>query len=106
MAQRRLSDHELEIIRQAEGAAYLRDLKLHPAWDVYCKLAQSKIQDIRDLYESRNMDKDATWAALCSLKAVRDFQARMEDLVNMGADLLDPEALQRLINSAQEPQDV
>lgn len=103
---RPLSEHEIEIIRQAENAAFLRDLQLHPAWAVYCKLAQSKIQDIRDMYESSKLDKDGTWVAHASLKAVKEFQAGMEELVNLANDLLDPEALKRLINSAQEPQDV
>jgi hypothetical protein len=97
-----LSSHELEILQQFENAAHLRDLEHVPGWRLYCDLAAAKIQAIRDIYEDSKMDKDATWAAKLSLKAIRDFQRGMEDLVRMSKDLLDPEAMKMLVESATQ----
>ncbi|SRR5258708_1584149 len=98
----RLSSHELEVLQQFETAACLRDLEHVPGWRVYCSLAAAKLQAIRDTYEDANMDKDATWAAKIALQAVRDFQRSMEDLVVTAKDLLDPEAMKRLVESANK----
>lgn len=97
-----LSNQELEILKQFETAALLRDLEHHPGWRVYCDLAAAKINVVRDGYEDARMDKDATWAAKCSLQALKQFQSGMEELVHQAKDLLDPEAMKRLVESATE----
>lgn len=97
-----LSSHELEILKQFETAANLRDLEHIPGYKVYCELAAAKIQSVRDTYENTSMDKDATWAAKLNLQALKDFQQGMEELVNQAKDLLDPEAMKRLVESATQ----
>lgn len=97
-----LSSHELEILKQFETAALLRDLEHHPGWRVYCELAAAKIQAVRDIYEDSKLDKDASWAAKLTLQGVKDFQRGMEDLVIQAKDLLDPEAMKRLVESANQ----
>lgn len=98
----KLSNHELEVLKQFETAALLRDLESFPGWDVYCNLAAAKIQAVRDRYENARMDKDATWAALISLRALKEFQTGMEEIVTTSKDLLDPDAMKRLVESATE----
>lgn len=97
-----LSSHELEVLKQFETAASLRDLEHIPGWKVYCDLAAAKIQAVRDTYENTAMDMQATWAAKITLQALKDFQSGMEELVTQAKDLLDPEAMKRLVESAQE----
>jgi hypothetical protein len=97
-----LSNHELEVLKQFESAAQLRDLEHVPGWKLYCELAAAKIQAVRDTYENTAMDMQATWAAKLSLQALKEFQQGMEELVAQAKDLLDPEAMKRLVESAQE----
>jgi len=98
----KLSSHELEVLKQFETAAQLRDLEHVPGWAVYCELAAAKIQSVRDKYENINMDMQATWAAKLNLQALKDFQNGMEELVSTAKDLLDPEAMKRLVESATQ----
>jgi len=98
---RPLSPHEVETLRQFENAAMLRDLKSFAGWTIYRELAAGRIQEIRDKYENTNMDKDATWAAKIALQAVRDFQKSMEELVDTAQDILDPDAMKRMIEETK-----
>jgi hypothetical protein len=98
----KLSNHELEVLKQFETAALLRDLEHFPGWQIYKDLAAAKIQAVRDKYEYTAMDKDATWAAKLNLQALREFQSSMEELVSQAKDLLDPEAMKMLVESATE----
>ena len=100
MAQRPLSEHEKQILQQIETAGHLRDLRHMAGWTVYRELAAAKLQAIRDRYEDARTDKDATWAAHVALQAVKEFQKGMEELVEQSSELLDPEALKQLIESA------
>jgi len=92
-----LSSHEIEILQQYEHAAMLRDLKHHPAWAVLNELALAKIQDVRDMYERARMDKDATWLAHGNLKGLKEFWNGLVELVEHSTDLLDPEAMKRMV---------
>jgi hypothetical protein len=96
-----LSPHEIEVLKQFENAAQLRDLEHIPGWRLYCELAAAKIQSVRDEYENTAMDKDATWAAKISLQALKEFQQGMEELVRQAKDLLDPEAMKMLVESSK-----
>lgn len=100
---RQLSPHEREVLRQFENAAMLRDLQTFPGWMIYKELAAGKIQAIRDNYENSKMDKDATWAAKIALQAVRDFQNSMQELVENAQDILQPDAMKRMIEKASVP---
>lgn len=103
MAKRQLSSHEIEILRTMENSALLRDLEHTPGWVVYRELAAAYIQSARDKYENTNMDKDATWASKIALQALKDFQRNMEETVANAKDLLEPEALKRLLESVNVP---
>lgn len=103
---RQLSNHQVEILRQVENAAMLRDLEHVPGWIVYKELAHAKIQALRDISEDANTDKEASWAAKLRLQAVKEFQKCMEELVSQAKDLLEPQAMQRMIESVNPHEDV
>lgn len=96
-----LSKHELEILRQFENAGMLRDLKQSPGWIVLKELAAQKIQDVRELYEGTRMDKDATWLAHGNLKGLKEFWGGLVEIVENAQDLLDPEAMKRIVEGQQ-----
>ncbi len=77
----------------------LFDLERMPGWPLYCQMAAQKIQALRDIHEDSNLDKDATWGAKLRLQAVKDFQRGMESLVRTAKDMLDPEAMKRIVES-------
>lgn len=99
-----LTDREVEILRQYETAGNLRDLKFSGSWQVLKELAQSKIQVIRERYEGTRMDKDATWLAHANLLAIKEFWNGMELLVEQSVDLLDPEAIKRMVEGSDMEQ--
>lgn len=99
MTKRHLSEHEIEILSQFENTALLRDLAHTPGWMTYKNLAQARLDSLKEQHMTTAMDRDSTWASQIRLKGIIEFQKAMEELVDKSPDLLEPEAIRRLVES-------
>jgi hypothetical protein len=100
------SKQELEdILRNFDEAIALRDLFASPAWPIYCQLARRRIDRLNEYYLRENLTPDAAWTVRERLKAIKEFQATMEDSVRQASDMNDRLAIQQMIAKFYERQD-
>jgi hypothetical protein len=97
---------ELEILKQYENAAFLRDLHHTEGWRVYCLLAQEKIQQLTRDYLREDLSRDEIFEAHIRLKAITQFQGIMEENVREAVNLVDPMSIEQLIRSLHQPQEL
>jgi hypothetical protein len=92
-----LTPEQIEILRQTESAAHLRDLYHTIGWRVYTELARARIQRLNWEYLHESFTQDQAWEARVKLQAIMQFQDLMEEIVRNSVDLVDPAAIERMI---------
>lgn len=95
------TEHQLEILREADRATALRDLNNTYGWQTYVKLAQERIDRMVEGYTRANLNPDQAWEAYMRLQSVLDFQRKMEEIVRTSVDLSDPMQIERLLYDLQ-----
>jgi hypothetical protein len=93
------TEHELQILREYENAANLRDLHHTPGWSVYRQLAQQKIAQLTRDYLREDLSRDEIFEAHIRLKAITQFQTILEEMVKDAVDLVDPRSIEDMIRS-------
>jgi hypothetical protein len=101
-----LTPEQVEILRQTENAAHLRDLYHTIGWRIYCDLAKARIDRLNHEYLYENFDQPQAWEARVKLQAIMQFQALMEEIVRNAVDLVDPAAIERMILENMYKQEV
>jgi predicted nucleotide-binding protein (sugar kinase/HSP70/actin superfamily) len=91
-----------EMAQQFADAAALRDLNHTVGWEVYCRIARKRIDQQTDHYLRENFKQDEAWEARTELRAIKQFQNAMEDMVRTAQRFVDESAIKELIYSSQD----
>lgn len=92
-----LTPREREMLEDAENAAILRDLYHSSGWEVYCRFARQRIDNLLTEYMKDNLSAQEILDRHTRLKAVREFQVGMEGLVKGAVDFIAPANLRDMI---------
>lgn len=101
-----LSKQDEDMLRDAENAAFLRDLYHSHGWELYCKFAKNRLEAIMKHYLREDLTRDEIIECHLKLQAVSEFQSGMEELVRTAVDFVDPSRLYQMILSDRIPPDV
>lgn len=101
-----LTEREREIIRDAENAAILRDLYHFVGWEVYCRFARQRIENLLREYLSKDLSNEEILDRHVRLQAITQFQNGMEDLVRGAVNFVGPENVRDMIISSRIDPDV
>jgi hypothetical protein len=100
------TQQELEMLRDTENAAVLRDLCHSDGWKVYLEFAHRKIETLMKDYLRHDLTNEQIIEAHLRLQAISQYQSSLEDLVRGAVDFIDPANLQQMILSWRIPPDV
>jgi len=92
-----LSPEQIQILRETENNAHLRDLYHTIGWRIYCELAKARIDRLNRDYIYENFSQEQAWEARVKLQAIIQFQQLMEEIVKNAVDLVDPAAIERMV---------
>lgn len=59
----------------------LRELNNLPEWRAYRQIVEERIEDLTNKYLTDNLSVEAAWEARTQLKAIKQFQQYMDDLI-------------------------
>lgn len=89
---------ELEdILRNFDDAIALRELHSSPGWLVYRAIARTRIENLSDYYLKEDLTQEAAWIVRERLKAIKEFQKAMDDMVAQAAEMNDKTAIQQML---------
>lgn len=100
------SAEELEYLKDVERAAALRDLNHSYGWEIYRHLAHQRIDQMTEAFTREGLTRDEAWEAHIRIRAVADFQAKMDELVRTAVDFVDPMSIELALYSLRKPPDV
>lgn len=100
-----LTPEQIEILRQTEANAHLRDMYHTIGWRIYREVAQARIKHMNHEYLYENFTPEQAWEARVKLQGVMQFQALLEEIVRNACELVDPAALERMILENQYAQE-
>lgn len=97
---------QLEYLKDVERMAALRDLNHSYGWEIYSYLAHQKIDQMAKDFLQDGLTRDQIWEKHVQLKAVGEFQAKMDDLVREAVNFVDPLSIELALYSLNMPPDV
>lgn len=101
-----LTERERQMLHEAENAAILRDLYHFIGWEVYCRFARQRIEQLFAEYLREDLTNEQILDRHIRLQAITDFQNRMEDLVRGAVDHVTSAGIRDIIVSSRFNPDV
>lgn len=85
-----LSEHELEYLKRLHHARALKELTLHPGWEIYVEILDRMLIRLerQHLDLSTGSSRDAYWMSGIRLGGVREFVKILKEKITGSIDLL------------------
>lgn len=97
---------QLEYLKEVERMAALRDLNHSYGWEIYKYLAHQRIDQMAKDFLQDGLTRDQIVDKHIQLKAVGEFQAKLDELVQEAINFVDPLSIELALYSLHQPPDV